>query len=260
MQSKLLKFSLKLRPGALAISLLIKKSKKFLGLEKRISFCNQGTITKYLISINVRIADRTLFLHLFIDLPLTFGLLEKSYKFANKKRYRNPSQYHEIISPSIKDSERYKRDNNRHLAYQITGAKQKRPSKMLQSLRVDQFKETLVGSTRIFVNTRDTCFSFCNEDELMVKRIQEEYECSQEEPFSRMLFQLLKWSTSSSIVVWTVCADILITALGSLHLLGEWKLVWVETGLVTKNTLRYININQIHDHFGVEFCLVYSRV
>ena len=28
----------------------------------------------------------------------------------------------------------------------------------------------------------------------------------------------------------------------------------MEIGLVTKNTLRYININQIYDYFGVGFC------
>ena len=42
-------------------------------------------------------------------------------------------------------------------------------------------------------------------------------------------------------------------ALGSLHLLAEGKQIWIETGLATRNTLRYININQIHDHFGVGF-------
>ena len=47
--------------------------------------------------------------------------------------------------------------------------------------------------------------------------------------------------------------DVLITALGSLHFLAEGKQVWIETGLVTKSTFRYINVNQIHDHFGVGF-------
>ena len=41
--------------------------------------------------------------------------------------------------------------------------------------------------------------------------------------------------------------------MGSLHLLGVGKQIWKETDLVTKNTLSYININQVHDHFGVAF-------
>ena len=50
-----------------------------------------------------------------------------------------------------------------------------------------------------------------------------------------------------------VDTDVLIIALGSLHFLAEGKEVWIETGLVTKSTFRYININQVHDHFGVGF-------
>ena len=88
----------------------------------------------------------------------------------------------------------------------------------------------------------------------MVKKIEEEYRWSHEEADSRMLFHLSKCSTPSNIVIRTVDTDVLIIALGSLHLLAESKQVWIETGLVTKNTLRYININQIHNHFGVGFC------
>ena len=137
-------------------------------------------------------------------------------------------------------------------------------------MRVDQFKEALVeflvtfwesselafiiGSKKIFVNSGDTCFSFCNEGGFMVKKIEEEYRCSHEEADSRMLFHLSKCSTPSNIVIRTVDTDVLIIALGSLHLLAEGKQVWIETGLVTKNTLTYININQIHNHFGVGFC------
>ena len=88
----------------------------------------------------------------------------------------------------------------------------------------------------------------------MVKKIEEEYRCSHDEVDSRMFFHLSKCSTPSNIVIQMVDTDVFIIALGSLHLLAEGKKVWIETGLVTKNTLRYININQIHNHFGVGFC------
>ena len=93
----------------------------------------------------------------------------------------------------------------------------------------------------------------------MVKRIEEEYRCSHVEADSRMLFHPSKCSTPSNIVIRTIDADVIIIALGSLHLLVESKQVWIETGLVTKNTLRYINIKQIHDHFGVGFCTAFLR-
>ena len=183
--------------------------------------------------------------------------------------------FDKTVRLSVKDSERNKRDDNRHVAYQITDAEQKRPSSWLQSLRVDQLKEALaeflatfwesnelafiIGSKKIFVNSGDTCFSFCNENGFMVKRIEEEYRCSHVEADSRMLFHPSKCSTPSNIVIRTIDADVIIIALGSLHLLVESKQVWIETGLVTKNTLRYINIKQIHDHFGLGFCTAFSR-
>ena len=109
---------------------------------------------------------------------------------------------------------------------------------MLQSLRVDQFKESLAEFLVTFWENNDL----------------EEYRCSHEEADSRMLFHISKCSTPSNIFVRTVDTDVLIIALGSLHLLEEGKQIWMETGLVTNNTFRYISINQIHNHFGVEFC------
>lgn len=44
--------------------------------------------------------------------------------------------FDEASRPSVKNSERNKRDDNRHVTYQVTGAEQK---------RVDQFKKALVG-------------------------------------------------------------------------------------------------------------------
>ena len=47
--------------------------------------------------------------------------------------------FNKTISPSIKDSERSKGGDNRHVAYQITGAEQKRPDNWLQSFRAGHF-------------------------------------------------------------------------------------------------------------------------
>ena len=148
-------------------------------------------------------------------------ILQQVYK---QRRTETHLIFDKTISPSTKDSERNKRDDNRHVAYQITGAEQKRLSNWLQSLRVDQFKEALVeflitfqesnkfafviGSKKIFVNSGDTCFLICNEDGLIVRRIAEEYKCSHEEADSRMLFHVSKCSTPSNIVIRTADTDV----------------------------------------------------
>ena len=131
-----------------------------------------------------------------------------------------------------------------YFTYQITRTEQKWPSNWLESLHVDQFKEALVeflrtfwesdelpfiiGSKTIFVNLGDTCFLFCNEDGLMVRKIEEEHRWSHEEADSRMLCYLSKCSTSSNIVFRTIDSYVLITALDSLHFLVERKKNWME--------------------------------
>ena len=64
------------------------------------------------------------FLHLFLDLPLTFGPLEKSIlkQVCKQRGMEIDLLFNKTISPPIKDSKRNKRDNNRHVAHQITEA------------------------------------------------------------------------------------------------------------------------------------------
>ena len=67
------------------------------------------------------------FLHLFVDLLLTFGPLAKLIlqQVCKQRGTEIHLIFGKTISPSIKDSERNKRDDNRHVTYQITGAEQK---------------------------------------------------------------------------------------------------------------------------------------
>ena len=96
--------------------------------------------------------------------------------------------FDETSRPSVKDFERNKRDDNRHVTYQLV-----------------QNKNVLISSKRprmvqrISVNPEDMCFSLCNEDGLIVKRIEQEGRCSNKEPCSRMLFHLLKYSCLNSL-------------------------------------------------------------
>ena len=241
------------------------KSKLLLELEKRIATRNPH-------NIDIRIIDGMFFLHLFVELPPTFGALAILILKQVCKQKGNEIHliFDKTISPSIKDCERNKRGDNRTVAYQIIGPEQKRPGNWLQALRVDQFKEALVefltgfwgnddlapiiGQKKLYVNSADVCYSFHNENGIMMKAIEEDFRCSHEEADTRMLFHISKVPSPSNIVIRTVDTDVLVIALGALHNLEEGKKVWMETGIVTKNTLRYISVNQIHESFGKEFC------
>ena len=96
------------------------KSKLLVELQNRINSCSPGTI-------DVRIVDGMFFLHLFVDLPLTFGPLAKLIlqQVCKQRGTEIHLIFDKTISPSIRDSERNKRDDNRHVTYQMTGAEQK---------------------------------------------------------------------------------------------------------------------------------------
>ena len=109
-----------------------------------------------------------------------------------------------------------------------------------------------IGQKNIFVNSADVCYSFQNENGIMVKTIEEEFRCNHEEADTRMLFHLSKLASPSNIVIRTVDTDVLVIALGELHKLEDGKQVWMETGITSKNTLRYISVNKIYDKLGVD--------
>lgn len=223
-------------------------------------------------NVNTTIIDGMFFLHLFVDLPSTFGSVA-SYilrRVCKQKGNEIHLVFDKTIKPSIKDCERDKRSENRSIAYQITGAEQKRPGNWLQALRKDQFKEALVDfltshwkddlfssildTKKLFVNCGDMCYSFIAEEGKMVRKIEQDYFCTHEEADSRMIFHLKQLNTPVNVVIRTVDTDVLIIALGCMHLLDPGKKVWLEAGLYTKNSLRYISINQLFQHCGESLC------
>jgi len=98
--------------------------------EKRIQTKNPGIVA------DVLIIEAMFFLHLFVDLPLTFGALAKFIlqRICKQRGKEIHFVFDKTISPPIKDCERNKRGDNRMTKYQITGPEQKRPSKVLKRL------------------------------------------------------------------------------------------------------------------------------
>ena len=245
------------------------KSKLLIELERRVQPSNPEFI-------DVKIIDGMFFMHLFINLPSKFGdaakcILQQLCKQAAKEIHL---VFDKTISPSIKDCERSIRGHNRESMFQITGPEQKRPSNWLHSLRIDQFKEALVQFLTTFWDRNDfafiigqkklfgdMCFLFRTEDGVMVKSIAHDYICRHEEADSRMFFHLSKCQAGLNIVLRSIDTDVLIIALGSFSSLctvENDKKIWMETGLSTKNTLRYTNINQIHNCLGEKLCMSLS--
>ena len=155
------------------------------------------------------------------------------------------------------------------MAYQITGPEQKRPSNWLQAPRGDQFKEALVtflvnylennnsarilGSKKLIVNNGDTCYSFISQEDRMVKSEEVAYYVKHEETDTRMIHHVGQLSSGTKVVVRTVDTDVIVTALGCFHQLQD-KRIWVESGVQSKNNLRYISINQLFHQLEEPLC------
>ena len=65
-----------------------------------------------------------------------------------------------------------------------------------------------------------------------------------------MLFHVASIPSPANIVIRSVDTDALVIALACLSTIDPHKKVWMETGLESKNSLRYININQIYQTLG----------
>ena len=66
-----------------------------------------------------------------------------------------------------------------------------------------------------------------------------------QEADSKMLFHVASIPSPANIVIKGIDTDLLVIALACLSTIDPRKQVWMETELESKNSLRYININQI---------------
>ena len=94
--------------------------------------------------VDVIIIDAMFFLHLWKDLPATFGTIARFLliKAFAQKGNNIHLVFDKVVSPSVKDCECDSRlgYQERGSQYQITGPNQRRTSNWLNALRFDQFK------------------------------------------------------------------------------------------------------------------------
>ena len=228
--------------------------------------------------IHETVIDASFFLYLQMNLPTTFGHIAKVLLTKIMTSMGDIIHYvtDKWINPSIKDNERDSRCSY-NSSYEIKGANQKRPSNWIDALKNPIFKiafnKFLVEAWKdnslsdiyqgkiLYANCGDVCYKFSVHNGNVIRTEEPRLFSNHEEADSRM-FHHVAFSTRSTsetinIVVRTVDADCLIIALGCFKRLREMGSVnlWLEVGLETKNTLRYISINQIYDRIGEALAL-----
>ena len=218
--------------------------------------------------------DAMFFLHLWKDVPATFGtiarfLLIKAFAQKGKNKHL---VFEKAVSPSIKDCERDSRSGyeERCSQYQITGPNQRRPSNWLNALRFDQFKVTLNSFlvsawednslTEIFqgkclyVNNGDICYCFREENGQVTRTLIPELTSSHEEADSKMIFHLTNLDENSKVIIRTSDTDVLVIALCCLEHIPVSVNVWLEVGLYAKNSLRYIDVRKLFNKLEKDLC------
>ena len=227
-------------------------------------------------SVDVYLIDGNFYLHLLCDVPHHFGGVARSLlaKICALRTSEVHLVFDQIQNPSIKDYERDSRagELDRTLNYQIVGDSQRRPADFRNALRNDAFKDSfigflvtswndnslasMIGNKTIFITHRSSCFRFTAVEGKVVREEEQTLYSTHEEADTRLFFHLASLpevqSTERNVVIRSNDTDVLVIALGQASVIKDN--VWLEIGYASDNSLEYVNINQLIDHFGMTLC------
>ncbi|KAG1689652.1 Protein disulfide-isomerase TMX3 [Nymphon striatum] len=78
--------------------------------------------------------------------------------------------------------------------------------------------------------------------------------CTHEEADTRMFFHLTHVQSPSNVVIRTTDTDCLIIELGNKHFYNSEIKIWLEVGVQSNNTQRFIDVNGLHRKLGEKYC------
>ena len=104
----------------------------------------------------------------------------------------------------------------------------------------DDANANIIEDFQIYATCGNQCFSFRTEDGKVRKVEETSLKCS------RVLFRAKFINAPNTLVVRTVDTDILVITLSNMPKLFQGLKAWLEVGLLSRNTLRYLNMNEIN--------------
>lgn len=219
--------------------------------------------------IDVYIVDGFFFLHLLKDLPMTWGklarvILMKICQYAAK---RVDLVFDRVTSPSIKDVERDRRsDSDRNSSFKISGPNQRRSEDFIKSLRNDEFKKevvrflvsswsddslaSIIGEKVLHVTQESTCYRFEVINNSVCMTEVHDLNSTHEEADTRMVAHLASIPDPATVVIRTADSDVLTIAVGNMHRVNKRIHTYLEVGLISKNTLRFIDVTSLAKKLG----------
>ena len=111
----------------------------------------------------------------------------------------------------------------------------------------------ILGLKKLIVSNGDKCYHFISQEDRMVKSEEAVYYSKHEEADTRMIYHLGQLRSWTNVVVRTIDINVVVIVLGYFHQLQD-KRIWVESGIQSKDNLRYISINQLFHQLGKSSC------
>ena len=172
------------------------------------------------------IIDEMFFLHLWKDLPATFGTIARFLliKAFAQKGNNIHLVFDKVVSPSVKDCECDSRSGyqERGSQYQITGPNQRRTNNWLNALQLDHFQVAEIFEGKcLYVNDGDICHCFREKNGQVTGTLIPELTSSHEEADSKMIYHLTILEENSKVIIRTSDTDVLVIALGCLEHMPE---------------------------------------
>jgi hypothetical protein len=234
----------------------------------------EGTANTEIGQVDAYILDAMFFLRTLPDLPQTFGeftrlILQKACSFS-KVVHIICDTYNEGFS--IKGYEREERGNHQ-VRYMISGPSQRRPANFNQALLSASFKtalmlflraewtslayvEVLEGHT-VYFGLEDICYLYKAIDGNVQAHEVTELNSAHEEADSRIIFHAdyigkLCEDRQQTIAVRSCDTDVFILLLyHENHLNGT---IWMDTGIISRNTRHLINISKLTQKLTPPVC------
>ena len=212
-------------------------------------------------SIDVLIFNGFFLLHLFVDLPDTFGKIafHVMSKICRTMAKRVDLVFDTFVTPSIKDMERDRRSqSDREVEFRISGPNQKRPSDFLKALRNDSFKSELVkffvdyfdddsfshiiGDKTVRVTIAATCYMFTASGDRILKEVDETLSSTHEEADTKMILHASTITGPANVVIRTSDTDVLAIVLGNIDKMKNGVKLFLEVGFSGKNIQCYVDV------------------
>jgi len=216
--------------------------------------------------IDVTLVDAMFLLHTLLNLPPTFGgVAEVILRRLCEMSPRTDLVCDTYITPSIKEAERNRRGSE-EMTFAVTGPEQKRPQNWQTALQSCSFKAgflrflanewknnryaSILKDHIVVMGLDGVCYTFRENGGSVFREDTEALNCQHEETDTRLVFHLdhiMQVSPAATMRVRSNDTDVLVVLLCYAGAAHDCPNVWMDVGLSSNNTRRYISIPKLVD-------------